>query len=171
MDTVRVEEPVPPDERLTLAGFRDPVGPDGERDVERLTVPAKPSRLARLTVDVAEAPGERVNEAGLAEMLKSTTMTVTADVCVREPLVPVTVTVYDPIVEEPTVRVEEAEPPEERETLPGLRDRLRPEGEPEAESVTEPAKLFRLVRAIVDVDDEPAGTVKLPGLAEMLKSG
>ena len=40
-----------------------------------------------------------------------------------------------------------------------------------AESVTAPAKLFRLVRVIVNVVDEPTATVPVEGLMTTLKSG
>ncbi len=67
--------------------------------------------------------------------------------------------------------IDVAELPEERETLVGLRDILRPDGDSEAESDTNPAKLLRLVSVMVEVDDEPTVTDKLLGLAEMVKSG
>jgi len=51
--------------------------------------------------------------------------------------------------------VVEAEPTEERLTLAGLRDAVRPVGETAADSVTVPEKLFRLARLIADVPVEP----------------
>lgn len=45
-DTVNVEVPEPPEERSTLTGFKDAVGPDGETVAVRVTVPEKPLMLA-----------------------------------------------------------------------------------------------------------------------------
>jgi hypothetical protein len=62
-------------------------------------------------------------------------------------------------------------PPEERETLVGLRERLRPAGEPAEDRVTVPAKPFRLVRVIVEVAVDPGLMLSEAGFAEILKSG
>ncbi len=88
-----VEEAVPPGVRLTLVGLSDAVTPAGVTDVERLTVPVKPARLVRVTVEVPEAPTCIVKLAGLEEMLKSPTPTVTEVVWERGPLVAAIVTV------------------------------------------------------------------------------
>jgi len=56
VETVRVDEADPPEERLTLVGFIEAVRPDGDADAERVTVPEKLLRLARLIVDVPEKP-------------------------------------------------------------------------------------------------------------------
>jgi len=77
VDTVRVVVPVPPEESVILDELRDNVGPGGELLVERVMVPAKPPRLFNETAEVAEEPGEMVNDDGLAAILKSTTLTVT----------------------------------------------------------------------------------------------
>ena len=69
--TERVEEPVPPDERVTLAGLSDMLGPAGELVEDRATVPAKLFRLVRVIVEVAVDPELVLSEAGLALMLKS----------------------------------------------------------------------------------------------------
>jgi len=45
-DTVSVEVPEPPEDRITLAGFNDSVGPDGETAASRVMVPEKPLTLA-----------------------------------------------------------------------------------------------------------------------------
>ncbi len=68
------------------------------------------------------------------------------------------------------MRVEPADPPELRETGDGLADALRPEGTTEVESVTEPAKPFRLPSWIDEVPEEPARMVMDCGLVEMVKS-
>jgi len=68
---VRVEVPVLPDDSVTVAGFRDAVGPVGETVEERLTVPVNPPMLISEIVDVADEPGGTLIDGGLAEMLKS----------------------------------------------------------------------------------------------------
>ena len=87
---MRVEVPVLPDDSVTVAGFRDAVGPVGETVEDRLTVPVKPPMLAREMLDVADDPGATVIDEGLAEMRKSATMRLTEAECESEPLVPVT---------------------------------------------------------------------------------
>ena len=62
-------------------------------------------------------------------------------------------------------------PPEERETLVGLSERLRPAGEPAEDRVTVPAKPLRLVRVIDEVAVDPGLMLNVAGLAEILKSG
>ncbi len=94
--TVRVDDPLPPDESVTLVGLTGAVRPDCDTDVESITVPEKPLRLARLMVDVPDEPDWKLRLEGPLEMLKSgeaTTLTVTVVECDKEPLVPVTVTV------------------------------------------------------------------------------
>ncbi len=51
-----MEDPDPPDDRLTLVGLRDAVSPEGETVAERETVPVKPLRLVRLMADVPDDP-------------------------------------------------------------------------------------------------------------------
>ena len=74
--TVRVEVPVPPDVRGMLVGLRETVTPAGEADGARLTVPAKPLRLVRVTVDVVAEPEVTVR-LDWAETIKSVTLSVT----------------------------------------------------------------------------------------------
>ena len=76
-----------------------------------------------------------------------------------------------PGFEELTDNVAVPVPPEERETLVGLSDRVRPEGELVPDSATVPAKLLRLDRVIVEVTVDPVLVLSEVGLAEMLKSG
>jgi len=87
---VRVEVPVLPDDSVTVAGFRDAVGPVGETVEDRLIVPVKPPMLVNEMVEVADDPGGTFIDAGLAEMRKSATMRLTEAECESEPLVPVT---------------------------------------------------------------------------------
>jgi len=67
VDTVRVEVPVPPAERVTVAGLKDANGPLGETALEMLTVPVNPPRLVRLIVEVADVPGVNASPFGFAE--------------------------------------------------------------------------------------------------------
>jgi len=90
---VRVEVPVLPDDSVTVAGFRDAVGPVSETVEGRLIVPVKPPMLVNEMVEVADDPGAMVIDEGLAEMRKSATMRLTEAECESEPLVPVTVIV------------------------------------------------------------------------------
>jgi len=62
-------------------------------------------------------------------------------------------------------------PPDERETLDGFSERVSPAGDPVEDTVTIPAKLFKLVNVIVEVALDPAVTLSEVGLAERLKSG
>ena len=61
-------------------------------------------------------------------------------------------------------------PPAARLTLVGLRERVRPAGEPVPDRVTVPTKLLRLVRVIVEVAVEPVFKLTELGLADRLKS-
>lgn len=71
---VSVDVPDPPDESVTLVGFKDTVGPlvtMGETAAVKLTVPAKPPKLLRVSANVAELPCSMVSEVGLVMRLKS----------------------------------------------------------------------------------------------------
>jgi hypothetical protein len=74
--TLRFEAPVPPDVRVMLVGLRETVTPEGEAEVARLTVPAKPLRLLRVTFDVVAEPEVTVR-LDWTETVKSVTLTVT----------------------------------------------------------------------------------------------
>lgn len=94
--TVKIDVAEPPELTLTLVGLREVVRPDGDDETVRDMVPVKLFRLVRVTVDVAEAPVCTETVVGLAAMLKSlAVLTVTEIVTewVRDPLVPVTITV------------------------------------------------------------------------------
>jgi hypothetical protein len=140
--------------------------------VARETDPENPLRLVRVRVAVPGEPDCIVMLDELLEMLKSgviTTLTVTLVVWVRDPLVPVTVTVKVPVVDDETVRVEEPDPPEERETLVGLREAVKPEGETVEESDTVPMNPPWLVRLMTEAPDVPDWMVREDGLLDMLK--
>ncbi len=91
-DTVNVELPVPPEAMLIEVGLTEAVSPEGV-EVDSPTEPAKPLTLPNWIVEVPEAPARRVRDVGLAEIVKSTTTTVTCTECDSDPIVPVIVTV------------------------------------------------------------------------------
>lgn len=73
-DMVRITEPVPPDESVTVAVLSVAEGPCrrlGERLLEILTVPVNPPMLARVMVEAPCEPRFIVRLAGLAVILKS----------------------------------------------------------------------------------------------------
>jgi hypothetical protein len=74
-------------------------------------------------------------------------------------------------VAELTETIDLAVPPLGRVKLAGLRKPVRPVGELEDERVTVPVKLLTLANVIVELDAAPAKTVRLDGLAEMVRSG
>jgi hypothetical protein len=93
------------------------------------------------------------------------------------------VTVYVPGVvrsEDDTNMVEVPDPFAVRATPAGLKetvgstresDAVVSAGATEAARFTVPTKLYRLLRVIIEVPDDPTGTVMLVGLADMVKSG
>src|SRR5438094_8362861 len=92
--TLSVDVPWPPEVRVTDELLNDVLGPDvGETTAERLTVPVNPFRLVTVIKLVPDVPRGRLREDGLIEMEKSDTMTRIETECMRDPLVPVTVTV------------------------------------------------------------------------------
>ena len=53
MPTVKIEEPDPPEETVTVGGLKDEVGPPptlGEKVAESATLPEKPATLRRVMV-------------------------------------------------------------------------------------------------------------------------
>jgi hypothetical protein len=86
--TLRFDEP----EIVTLVGLSDGVSPEVALAV-RETVPVNPPIAVTVQVLVAEPPCATVMLLGLHVSVKSSTLTVTIVVWVRDPLVPVTVTV------------------------------------------------------------------------------
>ena len=83
-----------PDPPAMLAGLRVHVSPvAGEILVVRATVPVKPLTGVTVIVDVPATPGVVLTDVGLANIWKSTTLTVMVPVVWdSNPLVPVTVT-------------------------------------------------------------------------------
>jgi hypothetical protein len=89
-----VHESVEAPEPETVAGVREQVNPVlGEIAGARLTVPAKPCKDTTVNVEVPAAPALAVTSVGLAARVKSRTVNVTLVEWVRDPLVPVIVTV------------------------------------------------------------------------------
>ena len=92
---MRVEVADVLDDRVTVTGLIPaetvPVEP---APADRVIVPENPLMLANVTVALAEVPTATVMLEGFAEIVKSpVTVTGTVTICVRLPLVPVTVTV------------------------------------------------------------------------------
>ena len=130
--------------------------------VVRLTTPEKPWRPVTVIVDVPALPAFTVTLVGLALIVKSWTVNVTVAEWDNDPLVPVTVTwtscaalnVHDNVaLPEPATLVGATE----HEVLLVAR-------------LTTPANPCRPVTVIVEVPAEPAFTVTLVGLAEIVKS-
>jgi hypothetical protein len=159
-ETVAVPDPV------TLFGVIAPqVNPAGGVSV-RDTTPVKPFCAVIVIVDVAEAPVETA--AGEeAAMVKSWTAYETVAWCERDPLVPVTVTVYAP-AEPLHDSVEVPDPPV---ILPADSEHVRPvAGETVAARLTVPVKPLSGATVSVDVPVAPATAVTLVGLAVKEKS-
>ncbi len=91
--TVSVDVPVPPELSKTLLELKLSLGPVGEHTADSDTVPVNPFMLAKLMVTVPVIPGARLSEGTSVLRLKSETLTIIVTEWVKEPLVPVTVTV------------------------------------------------------------------------------
>ena len=154
---------------VMLAGVSVQVRPVAGDTVDtRLTVPLKPCRAVTVIVDVPAVPATTVTLVGLAAIVKSWTVKVTAAECDSVPLVPVTVTVYVPALPvHDSVEVPEVP----RVTLVGVRVQARPvAGETAAVKLTVPVKPWTEPTVIVEVPEAPASTVTLVGLAVTVKS-
>jgi hypothetical protein len=111
-------------------------------------------------VDVLDDPWPKVSELGLAEIVKSAggfTETSTLTEWDREPLVPVTFTMYVPglALEVTTFRNELPAPLEDRVTVDGLRLAEGPGEATRADRLIVPEKPLRLARPMVDVPEDP----------------
>lgn len=91
--TVNVEVEDPPEAKVKLVGFCERVRPLGELPSLSVTVPVNPLILVTVAADTLEVPTGTLRSVGVAEMVKSVTRTVTLTTWVKEPDVPVTVTV------------------------------------------------------------------------------
>jgi len=131
------------------------------------TSPVNPFNGVIVMVEVPAEPTATETEVGFAATAKSAsevTVKSTVAVCVREPLVPVTVTVTDPATVNVQERVEVPEPPVTVAgvTLQAALSLVR---------ATPPVNPFRGDMVIVDVPATPTATVTLVGLAAIVKSG
>ena len=90
---MRVEVPDPFCVRATLGGLVEEAGPEGATLVEKPMLPANPPRPFRSIVEVPDCPANTVMLAELAEMEKSTTVTIISAVRFNEPLIAFTVIV------------------------------------------------------------------------------
>jgi hypothetical protein len=150
----------------------------GETVAVRLTVPLKLLVPFTVIVKVVELPLVMNCEDGLAVSVKSWiglgTVMETVMECEREPLVPVTVSVYVPGGVElavHTVRMDVAVPLGDRETVTGFKLETSPEGEMEEDMVTLPLKLLILVTLMFELPQEPCAMLRLEGAVEIWKSG
>ena len=94
--TARVEVAGPSIVKVTAAGLKVTVGPDGETLAERVTPPAKPLRLLTVMLDAAVWPAIMTRVFRLVVMIKSgagVTVTVMVTKWASVPLMPVTVMV------------------------------------------------------------------------------
>jgi len=151
-----------------LLGVRVQDKPAGETDEVRATVPVNPFTGATVIVEVAAVPAGVVTAVGLAVTVKSVTVTVTVAEWVRDPLVPVTVTVYVLAVVEEHDRIEVWEAP--RTILLGVRVQVRPAGETEDVSATVPVNPLTGATVTVEVAAVPAVVVTAVGDALTVKS-
>ncbi len=160
----KVEVPEP----VTLVGVRVQVRPvAGDMLEVRDTTPLKPLTAVTVTVDVPEPGATKLKLVGLAEIVKSCTVTVTVAEWDNDPLVPVTVTVYvppDPLHD----NVEVWEAPST--ILLGVRVHVRPDGETDDVRATVPVNPLTGATVIVEVAAALARTVALVGLAATVKS-
>lgn len=158
---VRVDDP----ELVTLVGLSVAVSPVVPL-AERLTVPVNPPIAVTVQTLVPEPPWETVTVLGLHVRLKSWTFTVTVVLCDRDPLVPVTVTVYVPPVPA-QLSVLFPDPV----TLVGLRVHVSPvDGEIVAVRLTVPVPPLRPITLIVEVPATPGVVLTVVGLANIWKS-
>ena len=134
-------------------------------------MPENPLSDDAVIVEVPGDPAKNVRELGLPTSVKSTTLTVIATACVREPLVPVNVIVYVPGVEEFSVQVELAVLFTVSERLVGMQFTGSPVvGETVEVRETVPANPLTLCNVTTEDAELPADRVMDVGLAEMLKS-
>ncbi len=76
-EIMAIEDPVLSGDMDNDDELRETVGPEGDTDAERIMLPESPLILVIVRLEFALAPAGMLRELGLAEMLKSTTITVT----------------------------------------------------------------------------------------------
>jgi hypothetical protein len=154
---------------LTLPGPK--LGERGVDDVVNKTCPVNPPWLATVIVVVSEDPDCTIigDVTPLLEaIVKSPTVTCTLAILDVVPFTPVTVTVYvvggvDAVVA--TVRRADADPFGVRVTLVGVMERMSPFEDADADNMTVPLKLLRLLTIIEEFWFEPLITDREPGFA------
>ncbi len=139
-----------------LFGLASALIPDGP-DTDSEMVAEKPFRPLRVIVEVPEDPA-RTDMEGLEVIVKSTTLTVMITERVREPLVPVTFTLYVPWTVAVTVTTADPVPPATRLIVGLLSEDVNP-GVDDAVSVIVPENPFTLERLMSDVAGIPAEAV------------
>jgi hypothetical protein len=163
--------PEDPGVRVTLLGVSEQVRPaDGEVEELRFTVPGNALTEETVIVEVTAEPELVITLVGLAMIVKSGTLMLKVTVVVweRVPLVPLTVTVYDPANDGWQDRLEEPEPPM---IVVGLRLQLMlVVGDVVKVRVTVPANPLDGLTVIVEVSVEPTFPVWLVGFEEIVKS-
>src|SRR5215467_8037412 len=162
-----VDDPEP----LTEVGLKPALAPEGRPLTLKPKAPVNPPDPVTVTEYEVPPPAVTVCDAGVAEMEKSpTTVAFTVSemvvVCVREPEVPVMVTVAVPVV-----AVGLAVKVTELVEVVGLVPKLgvTPAGKPEADRVTLPVNPPESVTVIVLPELEPCATETLEGEAESEK--
>jgi hypothetical protein len=145
----------------------DGVTVQAELSAVRATLPVKPFSGVTVIVDVPAVLTTTVTVAGLAEIVKSgagVIVKATVAECDNEPLVPVTVTVTDPVLVKVQDRVEVPVPPvtEVGVRVQAVLSEVR---------ATLPVKLLRGVMVIVEVPAVFTITLTVLGLVAIVKSG
>jgi hypothetical protein len=162
--------PVP----VTLAGLNVIVTPCGKIvAIPRLIAPEKPPVRVIVTVEVAVAPCTTLIEVGSKAREKPragvTASVIVAVRFVTPGLVPVTVTVEEPVAADPeaeSVSVEVVPV-----TLAGLNNAVTPAGNPVADKVTAPAKSPDRVIVTVDCALDPWATLRVVEERLIVKEG
>jgi hypothetical protein len=131
-------------------------------------VPVNPLTAVTVTVEVVLEPAWMDTDVGLVAKVKSVTMKLTWLARLREPLVPVTVTKYEP-TEPPQNSVEVWLGP--KTMLVAFNVQVSPVSETDEVRVMVPVKPLTGATVMVEVPTAPAVTVIVVGLATMLKFG
>ena len=167
---VKVEELLPPDRTKRLDRLNDVLRSVEDVVADRVTVPANPPTLPTVIVEVPLTVGFKTKLDGLALVLKGATDRVTRILWTIEPLVPVTVTLYNPVLVELHVRVEVPDVP--RVIVDGLIEQLAPDdGEIDVVRLTAPTNPFEVATVTVEEVDPPTASLIVEGEAESPKSG
>jgi hypothetical protein len=177
-EMVNVELTEPDTGTITQLRLNETVRPEGETANDRLTLPEKPAMLVSVIVEVEEYPSVRVRLEGFADMEKACTRTAKTVEFVSVPLVPVTVTEYDPDGvdgTEKTVSMLVFIPPAASWRLVGFSATVgafpKLALETVAERLTAPLNPLILVKLMSVVVEDPAGNETDGGRASIPKLG